>query len=72
MTDKNKLMEAGNPSELADLIDRLMENGSGHVNITAGDDRECFTVETVKSSDCNGAKGACCQPTELNAYEEDE
>ena len=56
-------LEKGSPEELADLIDELMSGGSGHVNITSGDDGE-VSVRTVKSTDCSGKKGACCQPTE--------
>ena len=54
---------AGSPEELADLIDQLMEGGTGHVNIIPTDNGEGLTVETVNSTDC-GVKGACCQPTE--------
>lgn len=51
------------PEELADLIDQLMAQGSGHVNIV-GNGSE-LKVDTVKSTDICGTKGACCQPTEL-------
>ena len=52
------------PAELADLIDQLMSQGSGHVNIFSEDGSE-LKVNTVKSTDICGTKGACCQPTEL-------
>ncbi|MCR4638706.1 MAG: hypothetical protein K5677_05695 [Ruminococcus sp.] len=52
------------PAELADLIDQLMSQGSGHVNIV-GNGSE-LKVNTVKSTDICGTKGACCQPTELD------
>ena len=55
--------------ELADLIDQLMAQGSGHVNIV-GNGSE-LKVDTVKSTDICGTKGACCQPTELEP-EDDE
>lgn len=51
------------PAELADLIDQLMSQGSGHINII-GNGSE-LKVNTVKSTDICGTKGACCQPTEL-------
>ena len=51
------------PAELADLIDQLMSQGSGHVNIVSGNGSE-LKVDTVKSTDICGKKGACCQPTE--------
>ena len=54
---------AGSPEELADLIDQLMSDGTGHVNILPSDKGEGFKIETVNSTDC-GVKGACCQPTE--------
>ena len=56
------------PAELADLIDLLMAQGSGHVNIV-GNGSE-LKVNTVKSTDICGTKGACCQPTELEPEEE--
>ena len=62
-------VNANSPEELADLIDRLMSQGSGHVNIV-GNGTE-LKVDTVKSTDMCGAKGACCQPTE-NAIDEEE
>jgi len=54
---------AGSPEELADLIDQLMADGTGHVNILPSASGEGLRVETVNSTDC-GVKGACCQPTE--------
>lgn len=49
--------------ELVDLIDSLMEKGSGHVNITADSDCSDITVKVVNSTEFSG-KGACCQPNE--------
>lgn len=62
----------GSPAELADLIDELMAQGSGHVNIIYKDDAGELTVDTVKSTDCGtgAAKGACCQPTEFDDDDE--
>lgn len=65
MTEKNVFADTDDASELADLIDRLMSEGSGHINIQAGSDGSSFTVRTVNSTECSGNKGACCQPTEL-------
>ncbi|MBR1591905.1 MAG: hypothetical protein IJ666_02705 [Ruminococcus sp.] len=65
----NEIKNTDNPEELADLIDRLMSQGSGHVNIQSGGGG--FRVNTVRSTDCSGTKGACCQPTE-NAVDDDE
>ena len=62
--------DKSSPAELADLIDQLMSQGSGHVNIVSDNGSE-LKVETVKSNDICGTKGACCQPTE-NAIDEDD
>ena len=59
------------PAELADLIDQLMAQGSGHVNIVSDGSGSELKVDTVKSTDICGTKGACCQPTE-NAIDEEE
>jgi len=61
--------DKSSPAELADLIDQLMAHGSGHVNII-GNGSE-LKVDTVKSTDICGKKGACCQPTE-NAIDKDD
>ena len=70
MITPDMLGKTDDPSELADLIDKLMEQGSGHVNIVSGNDSE-LKVNTVKSTDVCGTKGACCQLTELEP-EDDE
>ena len=71
MITPDMLGKTDDPSELADLIDKLMEQGSGHVNITSDNSGDGLKVDTVKSTDICGVKGACCQPTE-NAVDEDE
>lgn len=64
--ERNVLKQSGQtPSELADLIDSLMEGGSGHVNVSASVSDGTLTVDTVKSTDICGVKGACQQPTEF-------
>ncbi|MDE6666146.1 MAG: hypothetical protein K2K14_08200 [Ruminococcus sp.] len=65
------LGKSDNPEELADLIDKLMAQGSGHVNIASDADGEGLKVDTVNSTDC-GAKGACMQPTETSVDPDDE
>ena len=70
MITPDMLGKTDDPSELADLIDQLMEQGSGHVNIVSENGSE-LKVNTVKSTDICGTKGACCQPTE-NAIDEDD
>ena len=71
MTDKTIDPMGQTPEELADLIDRLMAQGSGHINILSDENGSGLKIDTVKSTDICGIKGACCQPTE-NADEEDE
>ena len=70
MITPDMLGKTDDPSELADLIDQLMKQGSGHVNIVSENGSE-LKVNTVKSTDICGTKGACCQPTELEP-EDDE
>lgn len=72
MTERNELTDDENASMLADIIDRLMEQGSGHVNIIADTDDAEITVNTVNSTDCSGINGACCQPTEQGLDDEDD
>lgn len=64
------LGQTDNPQELADLIDKLMAEGSGHVNISSDESDGGLKVDTVNSTDC-GTKGACMQPTELDPDDED-
>ena len=71
MITPDKLGSTDDPAELADLIDQLMSQGSGHVNIESNENGEGLKVATVKSTDCSGKKSACCQPTELEP-EDDE
>lgn len=71
MITPDMLGKTDDPSELADLIDKLMEQGSGHVNIVSEESSDGLKVDTVKSTDVCSTKGACCQPTELEP-EDDE
>ena len=70
MNDKTIAPEGRTPDELADLIDQLMSQGSGHVNITSDGSGDGLKVDTVKSTDVCGTKGACCQPTEREPEED--
>ena len=65
MMNPDMLGKTDNPEELADLIDKLMAQGSGHVNIAADTNGEGMKIDTINSTDC-GAKGACMQPTETS------
>jgi len=53
-----------------DMIEQLMENGSGHLVVTEQDTQEDLRVDTYRSMDCAIGNQACCQPTEL--MDEDE
>ena len=71
MITPDMLSKTADPDELADLIDQLMNEGSGHVNIVTNEGDDGLKVNTVKSTDICGTKGACCQPTE-DAVDADE
>lgn len=71
MITPDMLNKTDDPDELADLIDQLMAQGSGHVNIVSQENGNGLKVNTVKSTDVCGTKGACCQPTE-DAVDADE
>lgn len=59
------IMSAQTPEELADLIDSLIDSGTGHINVTAVSGDGSLAVDTVKSTDICGIRGACQQPTEF-------
>ena len=71
MITPDMLGKTDDPSELADLIDQLMAQGSGHVNIVSDNSGDGLKVNTVKSTDICGTKSACCQPTELEPEDDD-
>lgn len=71
MLESNIKGMADSPEELAELIDQLMSQGTGHINIFPEENSGGLKVETVNSTDC-GVKGACCQPTEDAVDEDDE
>lgn len=60
---KERQSEPDELDRLVGMIDKLMEQGDGHVSITAAEDSDSISVKTYRSNDC-GTKGACCQPTE--------
>lgn len=70
MNEDIKNFENRSPEELAKLIDNLFSHGSGHINVTSAEG-DGLKVDTVKSTDICGVKGACCQPTE-EAVDNDE
>lgn len=70
MITPDMLTPTDKPEELAELIDKLMSQGNGHVNIDVIEGGTGLRVDTVTSRDC-GKKGACMQPTELETDDED-
>lgn len=68
--EKINMPSSTNAAELADMIDQLMAGGNGSVNIQALEGTDGLTITTVNSRECNGKKGACCQPTELETPED--
>lgn len=55
---------------LVELLDRLMENGSGHVNFTAVEG-EGVSCQTLNTSACQGGNCACREPTLHQGIDED-
>ena len=47
------------PDVLAEMIDRLFESGTQHINLEIG---EQTGIRTVNSTDCSGKPGACAVP----------
>ena len=63
MMNSNDIVRSAD--ELVEMIDQLMQQGGGRVNITADDSSQGIKVSTFISTDCaDGKKGACCQPNE--------
>ncbi|MGN1224267.1 MAG: hypothetical protein ACI4TG_04060 [Ruminococcus sp.] len=70
MTENPNQTNAEKADALVDMIEQLMENGSGHLVVTEQDTQEGLRVDTYRSMDCAIGNQACCQPTEL--MDEDE
>lgn len=60
------LKEKDKSDELVDMIESLMEGGSGHLTISQDDLMgEGLSTTTYRSMDCSKGNMACCQPTEF-------
>ena len=70
MTENPNQTNAEKADALVDMIEQLMENGSGHLVVTEQDTQEDLRVDTYRSMDCAIGNQACCHPTEL--MDEDE
>ncbi|MBE6859784.1 MAG: hypothetical protein IKL31_01670 [Ruminococcus sp.] len=64
--------DKNNAAKLADLIDSLMMQGSGHINVSSSEENGEINIDTFKSNDCSGNKGACCQPTEFSDEDDEQ
>ncbi len=63
---QHELKEHDKSDELVDMIEKLMESGSGHLTISEDDLMgDGMNVKTFRSMDCSKGNMACCQPTEL-------
>ena len=68
-TEEKGKSEEERIDELVAMLDKMMEEGSGHVNVRSDGGPQDVTVDIVNSTDCG--LGACCQPNEA-APEDDE
>lgn len=60
-------------NDLVDMLDRLMSDGGGHINVTVNDpDSGDMTVQTFNSTDCGTGNQACCQPTLHKGFDDDD
>ena len=67
-TEKPLPEEESQADELVQMLDRLMSEGTQHVNLTVGAQTR---IQTVNSTEC-GPKGACAVPNfELNDEDPD-
>ena len=63
---EHEVKEQDKSDELVDMIEKLMEDGSGHLTISEDDLMgEGLNVKTYRSMDCSKGNMACCQPTEF-------
>lgn len=62
--------ENGELDELVEMIDLLMEQGSGHLTIDVDEDGNGVRVNRYRTTECGGKPAACCQPNEPAEDEE--
>ena len=63
---QHELKDQDKSDELVDMIEKLMDDGSGHLTISADDLMgDGMSVKTYRSMDCSKGNMACCQPTEF-------
>lgn len=59
-------------SDLVDMLDKLISQGSGHINVTAEDERGEMNVTTGRSLDCGNNPAACGVPTLHKGIDDDQ
>ncbi len=59
----NNLQEDPKVQELVAMLDQLMSQGGGHVDVRVEDRDARMTVKTTRSTDCAMGNLACCVPT---------
>ena len=63
---EHEVKEQDKSDELVDMIEKLMEDGSGHLTISEDDLMgEGLNVKTYRSMDCSYVKMDCFQQTEF-------
>lgn len=63
IVEKNDNGGEGELDDLVRMIDRLIEQGDGHLTIDVDETQEGLKVKRFSTSEC-GKTGACAQPTE--------
>ncbi|MFI3283841.1 MAG: hypothetical protein R3Y57_02030 [Erysipelotrichaceae bacterium] len=65
MTQDNKVQD------LVAMLDQMMNDGCGHINVQVEGDGDTLSVETTNTTACS-INSACAQPTELTLEEGDQ
>ncbi|MBR6046187.1 MAG: hypothetical protein IKP47_11185 [Ruminococcus sp.] len=67
-----KDVENGELDELVEMIDLLIEQGSGHLTIDVDETAEGVKINRYSATECGSKPAACCQPNEKHIDEETE
>ena len=57
------MCEKKDVDSLVDMLDKLMSDGSGHINLKISDDDDIISVTTSHNTECTPGNKACCTPT---------
>lgn len=73
--NNNEIPSHDKINDLIDMIDNLMDNGGGHINIVTDDSSDELSVQTYICSDCGCGKSgndkACEEPTLFHGIDDD-